>query len=171
MIKLLGFIMVVSGCGMLGVHYGQGYGIRIRLLEELEQLLQYIYGEIEYSAGDMAYIFQNCSMRAYFFCDFFEGLSGCITGGKTGTLAQFWQENMQYILYLKSLKSADRELIGELGSHIGNLDRMTQLHTLEIYRLRLEYILQDAKKNYESQKKLCSVLGVTAGFFLAVLLV
>ena len=53
MLKWIGCILVMTGCVGGGMVMAVGLKRRIRILEELEVLLQRLYGEMEYAGNDM----------------------------------------------------------------------------------------------------------------------
>ena len=53
MLKWIGCILVMTGCVGGGMMMAVGLKRRIRILEELEVLLQRLYGEMEYAGNDM----------------------------------------------------------------------------------------------------------------------
>ena len=52
MLKIAGVLLVLTGCTGVGLYTAMRYLIRIHLLEEIEQAMQFIYSEIEYAACD-----------------------------------------------------------------------------------------------------------------------
>ena len=123
MIKFIGVVLIVSGGVLLGHYFAEKTLIRIHILEEFEQALQFIYGEIEYAAVDIGEIFGSLAVRSRYcggFC---------------------------------------------------SLDRQSQLHTLEIFKSRLEGIISAARSEYKGKAKVCHAVGAAAGIFISVLLV
>ena len=50
MLKITGVLLILTGCTGVGLYTAMRYLIRIHLLEEIEQAMQFIYSEIEYAA-------------------------------------------------------------------------------------------------------------------------
>lgn len=63
------------------------------------------------------------------------------------------------------------ELLRSIGENLGNMDRQTQLHTLEIFQTRLREILMQARQEYGEKAKVSGIVWITAGLFLALVLV
>lgn len=170
LLKLLGVVLVVSGSGCCGWYMAYGARMRIRILQELQQALLVLYGEIEYAAGDMAENMEKLGERMEYFSDFFCNISKRLNQRTGYSLYQIWKEEMKTLSCRAKLEPEDITLLEELGRNLGNLDRQTQLHTLQVLNGRLQGVLQAAKEQYGNQAKVYRVLGITVGVFTAVLL-
>lgn len=170
MLKLIGLLFVLTGTGGLG-WYGAGrYAFRIRLLAELEQSLQYLYGEIEYAGSDMLELCESLSLRSSYGKSFWQAMGQDLQKREGQTLEMLWQKNLKQLSGYECLTSEDVELFIGVGENLGNLDRQTQLHTLGIFQSRLQEIIKQARKEYHSKAKVSGVIGITAGLFLCILL-
>ncbi len=168
--KLIGFIMVFLGSSGISGYIVGGYAVRIRILEELEQALQFLCGEIEYAACDMAELMERLAQRGYYFSDFFTQLREKILLCDGQPLSAYWKQGKRAVRGYESLTAEDLELFEAIGANLGNLDRQTQLHTLSIFSGRLAETIAQARSEYRNKAKVCSVAGITAGLFLAIAL-
>lgn len=82
----------------------------------------------------------------------------------------YWKSQMPQIQGYQHLTAEDRLLIEKIGGNLGNLDRQTQLDTLQLFQKRLAVIVGQASEEFHGKAKVSVVLGVTAGMFLAILL-
>lgn len=64
MLKIAGVLLILTGCTGVGLYTAMRYLIRIHLLEEIEQAMQFIYSEIEYAACDMVEIMHMLAARS-----------------------------------------------------------------------------------------------------------
>lgn len=167
--KGLGGIFVILGCSGAGFYVAFRYATRIRILKELEQALHYIYGEISYSAPDMAEIMEHLSFRGGTFGEFFLNMRGRILSHQGLRFCEYWTEEMKDIPGLEHLTTTDCEFLQQLGENLGNMDRMTQLNTLQIFQERLSKIIQNAEQEYHGKAKVSVVIGMTIGIFLVIL--
>lgn len=170
MIKLLGIIFIISGCILSGNYFAEKRLVRIHILEEIEQALQYIYGEIEYAALDITEIFCCLSDRSSYCKDFFLIMCGRLSEREGGDFSSMWTGELKDSSWYKYLLYEDRLFMEELGKNIGNLDRQSQLHTLEIFKCRLNKIIADARSEYKGHARVCHVVGATAGIFISILI-
>ena len=164
MIKIIGMILIITGSALIGNHMAERYRIRICMLEEWQEALQYLYGEIEYSAAD-------ASESSKYYGKFF-GLVWEEMQKKDGKLFfEIWRACLDDIEKFSLLQKEDKRLLEEFGRNMGNLDRFSQLHMIEIYQERVKHQIEDARLEYTSQTKVCRILGITAGIFMSIVLV
>lgn len=171
MLKAAGVILILFGCGGLGLHAISKHTARIRMLSELEQALQYLYGEIEYSACDMVELFDKLAMRQGYFGEFWGNMGNCLRSHDGQGFYYHWGKEIHKVGAIGYLKAGDRELLDSIGENLGNMDRQTQLHTLEIFQERLRGILIQARQEYGEKVKVSSVVWITTGLFLALALI
>lgn len=170
MIKFIGIVFIISGGMLTGHYFAEKSLMRIHILEELEQALQFMYGEIEYAAADITGIFAGLSERSRYCKDFWIYMYDRLSENEGGALYSIWEEGLYRSTWSKYLLYEDRLFMGETGKNIGNLDRQSQLHTLEIFKKRLNNIILAAKSEYKGKAKVCHAAGAAAGIFLSILL-
>lgn len=169
-VKITGVLFVLAGGIGGGWHFAARKKQRIDVLQELEQALLLLYGDIDYAAGDMVETLEGLAGKTKYFSSFFHGVS-CRLDRKCGQpLWKMWQEEMERSSAKNLLAPGDCELWKELGLHLGALDRQTQLHTLKLLQERLQQRIREADQEYRSQARVCRVLGVTVGVFAIILL-
>lgn len=169
MLKLLGIGLVLSGCIGVGWYCSGKAMQRIRAIEELEGLLQMLYGEISYAGSDIAELLQNLERSSHYFRSLWKRLCHRIKQYDAGRLWEIWQEEFAREEW-HVLKEEEKHILEELGRTLGQVDRQTQLHTLQLYQQRLGTILQQAREEYSGQARVYHVTGITAGCFLVILL-
>lgn len=171
MIKFIGVFFTVSG-GMLAGHYFADKSlIRIHILEELEQALQFIYGEVEYAALDIAEIFSSLSLRGRYCRDFWNSMYSRLLEKNGCDLYSIWISELDNSSWVKYLLHEDRLFLQEVGKNTGNLDRQSQLHTLEIFKNRISNTIETARSEYRDRARVCHAVGAAAGIFISILLV
>lgn len=171
MLKICGFALVIAGCSGLGGYMVIRYAARIRILGELEQALQFLYGEIEYSGCDIIELLDKLAVRSNYFTGLWQNMHRCLQEYDGQGFAYHWQKELKAVVGIECLNEEDMELLLAIGKNIGNTDRQTQLHTLHIFQERLREILVRARQDYREKAKVSMVVGITAGFFLALVLV
>ena len=171
MLKGIGIFLIFLGCSGLGWYAVLRYTTRIRILSELEQALQFLYGEIEYSGCDIIELLDKLVLRKGYFEALWREMGKALRSYDGQGFFTHWKDKLQYVDGVESLKREDMELLLSVGENIGNTDRQTQLHTLHIFQERLHGILVQARQEYRERAKVSIVVGVTAGLFLALVLV
>ena len=174
MLKYLGCLMVLAGCSGIGWYFSGLAKKRIRVIEELEGLLQRLYGEIEYAASDIPEIFRLMEKESVYFKGFWESISTQMEEGHSARLWEIWREELsRKEMHRKSIRFLGQEelfILQEIGRSLGLTDRNSQLHTLALYQERLHKVLERVEQEYHGQAKVCRVAGVTAGCFLVIVL-
>lgn len=168
--KVLGSVLVVLGSSGCGWYLAYAARQRIEILQELLQAIFILYGDIEYAAGDMSENMEGIARRTDVFSVFFKKIAGRLHDKKGQSLYNIWKEEMQGIPYRTRLRREDIAFLEELGKNLGNLDRKTQLHTLQMMEGRLEKSILAAREEYADKAKLFRVVGITVGVFTTVLL-
>lgn len=171
MLKTIGVFLVVAGAGGCGWVLARSAGKRIEILQELLQALILLHGDIAYSVGDMSENMERLSCRTEYFSAFFQEISERLSQKRGQSLYHIWREELKQLSCRQLLHREDMEFLKEIGQNLGNLDRQTQLNTLQVMRERLQQNIDAARQEYRSQAKLFRVVGLTVGIFTAVLLV
>ena len=83
---------------------------------------------------------------------------------------EHWKRELQQTDGYHNLKEEDLELLFGIGANLGNMDRQTQLHTIQIFQERLRGMIDVARKEYKGRAKVSCVVGITIGIFLSLLL-
>lgn len=174
MLKLLGCLLVLAGCAGIGCYFSGMAGKRIRIMEELEGLLQRLYGEIEYAGSDMPEILRALEEESVYFRGLWERIGLRIAEGKSTRLWEIWREEINrrefYRRCVRFLGQEELFILQEIGRSLGQTDRQSQLHTLTLYQERLHKVLERVSREYHGQARVYRVAGVTAGCFLVILL-
>lgn len=171
MIKLIGVVFIILGGILSGHYFAEKSLMRIHILEEIEQALQFIYGEIEYAAADIAGIFGSLSVRSRYCSEFWLYMHDRLLENEGGALYSIWEDGLNNSTWSKYLLYEDRLFMAEVGKNTGNLDRQSQLHTLDIFKKRLGDMILAARSEYKGKAKVCHAAGTAAGIFLSILLV
>lgn len=141
------------------------------MLSELEQVLQYLYGEIEYSGCDIIELLDKLALRQGYFESLWKNMGDCLRSYDGQGFFFHWKRELQAVPEAGCLKGEDMELLCSIGENLGNMDRQTQLHTLDIFQKRLQGILLQARQEYREKAKVSSIAWVTAGLLLALVLI
>lgn len=169
MLKIVGICLVMAGsigCGW----YLSGKALRrIRLLEEWESLLQLLYGEVDYAGRDLPELIRRMIGQSQESRNFWKGIDRQLQQGNAGRIARVWQRELQQKDW-QILQEPERRILEELGEIIGQTDRQTQLHAIQLYQKRLGEIIKRSRDAYQGQARVYHVAGITVGSFLVILL-
>ena len=198
--KFWGMVLIVASCSGLGFQLAFLYSRRVRECRQIEQSLQRLLGEIRFHQLPLTEALRETGQAAagtafaVFLLRVAEqleaggagryGPGSSNTGGpnaepagaeqpdmnqETYTLAQLWQWELDRFAR-DSLLGEEQELLRELGQELGVLDLEAQVgtlqHCLEQWRGRIE----ELQRQEEAHGRLYRGVGVSAGVFLAILL-
>lgn len=170
MTRLLGAVLLTAGCGALGLGAVRRLDGRVRDLGELAagtELLQRELGwrlsalseGLELAAGEatgrVARFFRLCAQGA-------EHLDG-------RSFQQVWLEGLEECRL--RLNREDAGPLEQLGSVLGRYDGDSQRQALSSAASRLERQREQAVEDRRRLGRVYEVLGLTAGLFLAILLI
>lgn len=170
MIRLMGAALLVAGCGGIGMSAVGRLDGRVRDLRELAAGLELLRRELgwrltplpealaaaaEGTQGRAAQFFQFCAQRA-----------GRLSGT---TFQQLWREGLERCPL--RLDREDRALLEQLGPVLGRYDGDSQCQAVDKALAGLARRQTQAEENRRRLGRVYGVLGVTAGLFLAILLI
>ena len=164
MLKLLGAIMIVGACSLMGISINRRLSDRVYVLQEWLLILQEIKAEILFRAAPIPMIFrkfadkQNNFTSPYFYsiCEKLQ-----IFGLQSATALSVHELNK-----LPLTESDLRELQHAFDA-IGRYDAPTQAEAITRTISALENQLSDAKIEHNQKGKLYQAIGVSCGIALA----
>lgn len=169
MLKIVGICMVMAGSIGSGWYLSGKVLRRIRLLEEWESLLQLLYGEVDYAGRDLPELIHRMIEQSRESRDFWIGIDRQLNQWNVDRIAVIWQRELQKKEW-QILQEPEQRILEELGEVIGQTDRQTQLHAIQLYQQRLGDVLKRARDSYQGQARVYHVAGITVGSFLVILL-
>ncbi len=190
----------MASCSGLGFQLSSFYHRRIRECRQIEQCLQRLLGEIRFhqlpltealretgrSAAGTAFadfllcVADQLELGGTGKCDLESGAPGWPDAEGAGveqsdvdretyTLAQLWQRELDRFTQ-DSLLGEEQGLLRELGEELGVLDLEAQVRTLEHCLEQWRDRIRELQRQEETHGRLYRGLGVSAGVFLAILL-
>lgn len=167
--KTAGMILLVISCSGLGFHMAGLYGRRIAECVRIERFFGQLAGEIRFCQTPLCEALRAVSgEKTDSFSSFFARLAGRLEEGE-GEFGWLWEEELA--LYLRdSLLREEAELLFYLGRQLGNLDLEAQLKALNRFSEQWQEHIRELRGRQESKARLYRCLGVSAGVFLAILL-
>ena len=169
MIKILGLVMIVTSCSMMGLSMAREMEQRKAALKNHISALQLIRSEICYKNTPLEEILfqleQSCGKAAAtFYRKSFEAASNGLA---------FSAAAEQYYIDLKKdgLLAEDIEVIRNICRILGRYDSATQAEHLAAAAELLEKQLDNLQKELSSKGRLYKTVGATAGILLALIVV
>lgn len=171
MIKAAGAVMILLTAGCLGILKGQQYEERIRDIKILEQIFQELLLDIRFGKITMAESFQRIAKSVPApFDRFLKNVCGEMKWKRGRRFEEIFSEEVENCLKQSSLENSDLQMVKEIGYFMDGTDRESQVHVIESYLRELNKEREILEGKAPEQKKICQVLGVTAGAFLLIIL-
>jgi len=169
--KTLGCVLTISGASGCGFWMSGQYRLRLKMLEQLRQMIFLLKGQILYANATLEEAFSAVGERT-------EGeLAGLFVrtakqiGERPGDpFYHIWQEAVGQLGKDVPLRAEDRQSLAAMGEHLGFLDREMQERNLLLYLEQLDLTIGELRGHRQERCRLYTSLGIMGGMFLAILL-
>lgn len=169
MTRLLGAALVVAGCGALGLAGVARLDGRTRDLGELAAGLDILQRELGWRLAPLPQALGAAAKAVRGpAAGFFAQCARCSAAPEGGRFQQIWQDCLSAAPL--RLKAADRALLERLGPVLGRYDGESQRMALEDAAAGLRQLQGEAAEERKRLGRVYGVLGMTAGLFLAIML-
>lgn len=170
-LKLTGCAMILCGASGCGLWMSGRYKERLKLLEQLRQMVFLLKGQILYANAPLAEAFEAVGRRTEgCLSELFLQAAERIRAQPEESFAQLWAGIVADIGSEEPLAKADRQSLAAMGEHLGFLDREMQERNLLLYLEQLDLTIQELREHRQERCRLYSSLGVMGGLFLVILL-
>lgn len=166
MLKVLGVVLIWSGCVLWGVRAAAVLHRRGKVLDDIGRGLELLERELALSRDAMPELLERVSHRTtqqgnWLFRDCMAGLE------KGNTFTNSWNAALDK----SELTRQDRELLAGLSHVMGRFETDGQVQALSRLRVVLDRHTEHIRRQAQSMGKVYSVLGVTVGGFVSLMLV
>lgn len=169
--KILTSAIIIVGCTLLGMIYGNQFNKRMLLLQQLQNGMQQLENYITYSASPLPEAFEKIGHSlANSIGDFFLEVSNQLKTKKGMSMERIWEMTVKNFIMVGSLKNDDYLLLKDIGTTLGTTDRMNQKKNLELLQYQLKDQLKRAEQEKIKKQGLFRSLGVLSGITIAILL-
>lgn len=170
MMRLLGAALIVAGCGALGLAGVLRLDGRVRDLGELAAGLDALQRELGWRLSPLPQALDSAARTVRGPAAEFFAWCGQRAGEPDGqSFQQAWQEGLSAPSL--RLEAGDRAFLARLGPVLGRYDGDSQRLALEDAAAGLRSLQGEAADDRKRLGRVYGVLGMTAGLFLAILLV
>ena len=170
MMRLLGAVLVIAGCGALGLCGVARLDGRVRDLGELAAGLDALQRELGWRLAPLPDALETAAkaLRGPA-ADFFRRCAQCAGQTDGQSFQQVWQDSLNAAPL--RLAAEDRDLLERLGPVLGRYDGDSQRLALEDAAAGLRSLQGSAADDRSRLGRVYGVLGMTAGLLLAILLI
>ncbi len=171
MLKIIGVIMICTGCTALGFKVGDVYIKHYKELIYLKKVFVMIKGEIRYNCGMLSEVFLNVSAKVKQpYKEAFVLLSEQLEERDDKSFDTMWNNIFIERLRTSSLWSEDLLGLIELGESMGYLDKQMQINSIDLFIDNLETQINEIYGKLEGNTKLYRALGVLSGLLITILI-
>jgi stage III sporulation protein AB len=171
LLKVIGGIMVITSCSMIGFIMAGSYCQRPRVLRNLETALSMLETEINYGHSPLPEALENISNK----CE--KEVSGLFLNTsknmklKEGITAdEAWEKALKEFSISSSLSNSDMEILISFGRYLGSTDIEDQIKNIKLVLANLKWQGEIALEEKQKNEKLWKYLGVLSGLMVFLLL-
>lgn len=170
LIKIIGCLFVICATSGYGYSKGLEYKKHVEELERLKRVIWHLKGELSYTRTSLQEICRRVSKRVEKpYENWLISMSEIMEQKGYSALGRLWEvETLEHLQEI-SLATEDVEELASLGYQMGYLDVTRQEETLKWYGERLEEKRKRLSEKMEEKRRMCNLLGVLGGIFLAIL--
>lgn len=172
MFKIIGGIIVITACGLLGIAASNRYTLRPRDLRRYRSAMQMLETEIIYGCTPLPQAFSNIAGKVDGpLKGFFSMISEDLLTGFSYSLSNAWVKALEVLIAESCLNNADKELIVDFGKVLGSSDREDQKKHFELLYIQLKQHEEMAEEARRKNGKMYKSLGFLSGIVIFILLV
>lgn len=169
--KIVGCILIVTGTSGYGIWLSARYGERLKTLEQLQQMIFLLKGQIIYANAPLEEAFETVGRRTEgAMSTLFSQVAERIREQEGEPFVQIWKEEIGSLGSEPALTEKDRQTLSGMGEQLGFMDRDMQERNLLLYLEQLDLEIQGLREHKQERSRLYTSLGVMSGLFLAILL-
>lgn len=171
LMKIMGSVFLIAGTSGYGFWKAGCYKNRIRLLEQLRQMVFLLKGQVLYANATLEEAFEAVGRRTEGqIARLFLHVAEAIRGQQGEAFFTIWKEAVEELLADSDFAEEDRQQLAAMGEHLGFLDRDMQERNLLLYLEQLDVRIEELQEHRQERCRLYTSLGIMAGMFLAILL-
>ena len=172
MLKVIGALIVLLSCSLIGITIAKGFRERPKLLKSWEGALQHLETEIIYGAVPLMEALEQVSLRSEGeVAKFFDKVNHYLSTVPGITAAEAWADALEEWKHDSYLKDSDLEIIKTFGQSIGYSDRYDQEKHLNLAKIHLRQAGQEAAATAEKSVRPWNYLGILGGLLIVLILI
>lgn len=172
MLKIIGIIMVFTGCSLTGFVIDLKYRRRVKELEELIYALECLKGEINYKLTPLQEACETIgSQMRYGVGTFLVTFASLLKQKKVDDVYILWKQALKKEKGHFHLNEEDYDKLDEFGRGLGYLDKNMQQVNIELHLNKFKSTLDKALKEQEKSSKLRTGMGILIGACISILII
>lgn len=169
MVRLMGAILVATGCAWMGFSAAAALGAQVRALEDMANGLHLLEQELELNRHPLPQLMQRLIPRSSGPAkELFQGCAQALDSLAREEFSIAWR---RLVVDLDALGEAGQLCLLPLGDTLGRCGCEEQCQTVAAICRRLEGLTSQAQEERRRQGKVYQTLGLSGGAFLIILLI
>jgi len=166
-IKILGLFIVIISCSLMGVSVYEKYYRRTVFLKSYLEFIIYLKNEINYKQNQIFSVLENYNSSTSI--NFY--ISKLLNYLKKYPLEYSWSKTFEKISSENGVSQDEENIIKEFGKQLCSLDLEMEINILHHHIETLKIHLNEAIDVKKSKGKLPIILGLSIGFFIAIIFI
>lgn len=171
MIKLVAGILILAGCGYLGILFAGQFKKRVKSLEEFQNALSQLEYDIDFSESTLCSSFEKISRTA---CRevgvIFLYMSDRLRKNPGADMKGLWSRAIDKYRDDIALKDEDVGILLDFSVMLGKGSREKEKNNIKLAKMRLQMAEEVARQERERNIKMYRGLGFLSGIFIVILL-
>ena len=164
-------LVVLTGCGYLGIVFAGKFKSRVRQLMQLENTMVQLEFDIDFANITLEESFLRIGKNQDgVLKDMLLYISKRLQKDPGCELKRLWQRAVQKYNESLNLTDGDIQIITDFFKTLGSGDREKEKNNIRITALRLKMAVEEAKIEAEKNSKMYRGLGFLSGIFLVIVL-
>ena len=169
MLKMIGVIFIITGCGGVGFQIASNYRREEKALQQLLKILEFMDCELQYRLTPLPELCRQASRM-------FKPIPGRIFGDLALEMESQISPDVAYCMTAvlrknQNIPPVTKKILSVLGQSIGKFDLNGQIKGLCSAAAECQRNLDDLRQNRDARLRSYQTLGLCAGAALAILLV
>jgi len=174
-LKITGVMVAVLTSSYIGYMQGKKQKDYLEVMESFKRCLMAVRDEISYAGTPLLDIFKKISQMKYEESHiFFKELSEQMKDENNlegNNLCMIWNRVCDKSIVIGKMNYEDKMIHKRIGVMLGTHDLNSQVNAIDLYIKNISVRIEFLQRNIYERVKLCHVLGVSAGLFLAILII
>ena len=175
--KYAGIIFILAASCYAGYMQGKKQKEQIEVMESFKRCFMIIRDEINFAGTPLPVLFEKVGRMEYEVGhSFFEAMAEKMNEENNDEMSDeaadnMWMKACEELKILEAMKHEDKMILKRAGNILGAGNVNSQINTINLHISNITSRIEHLKKNVYERVKLCHVLGVATGLFLAILII
>jgi len=174
-IKFAGVVFIIAASCYVGYMQGKKQKEQIEIMESFKRCFMVIRDEINFAGTPLPVLFEKVGKMEYEVShSFFWGMAEKMKDENNvddEMSDKLWMRVCEDTKLFEMMKQEDKRILKRAGNILGAGNINSQINTLNLHISNITARIEHLRGNIYEKVKLCHVLGVATGVFLAILII